>query len=336
MPGGCAAGSAQELWLKADLAANASKNVIAVWHKPRFSSGVTNYTTLQAFYNDIYDAGVDILLDGHDHIYERLAPMDPTGAADPTYGIRQFTVGTGGAALQSYSPVLPTSQTGSGSTYGVLKLTLHTTGYDWVFLPMAGQTFTDSGSGSVHAAPPTSNNPPVAVADASSTPQDTALNVSAPGVLGNDTDADSDPLTAVLNVNVTHGTLTLNANGGFTYTPNGGYNGPDSFTYHANDGTANSNIVTVSLTVTAQHLLRRQDERQLLRRRGRDARRAVLHDRQGGQRRHGRPDRPGPGRHLRRDRQRPNSGTAGNPITFSAAPGVTVTGTAPRTATPSG
>ena len=73
----------------------------------------------------------------------------------------------------------------------------------------------------------------------------------APGVLANDTDANGDPLTAVLNTNVTHGSLALNANGGFTYTPTAGYSGPDSFTYHANDGTANSNIVTVSLTVTA-------------------------------------------------------------------------------------
>ncbi len=76
VPGGCAAGSAQELWLEADLAANSTKNVIALWHKPRFSSGVTNYTALQALYDDLYAVGVDILLHGHDHIYERLAPMD--------------------------------------------------------------------------------------------------------------------------------------------------------------------------------------------------------------------------------------------------------------------
>ncbi len=95
------------------------------------------------------------------------------------------------------------------------------------------------------------NTAPVAVADSYSTPQNTALVQAAPGVLSNDTDADSNPLTAVLDTNVTHGALTLNANGGFTYTPTTGYSGPDSFTYHANDGTANSNIVTVSLTVNA-------------------------------------------------------------------------------------
>ena len=95
------------------------------------------------------------------------------------------------------------------------------------------------------------NQAPVAVADAFSTPQDTAKVVAAPGVLGNDTDANSDPLTAVLVANVGHGTLALDANGGFTYTPTAGYIGPDSFTYKANDGTADSNTVTVSLTVTA-------------------------------------------------------------------------------------
>ena len=105
--GGCTAGSAQELWLKADLAANSTKNVIAVWHKPRFSSGVTNLQDLQPFWDDLYAAGVDVLLQGHDHIYERMEPIK-SGAtlgsqpvADAAYGIRQFTVGTGGASLQS-------------------------------------------------------------------------------------------------------------------------------------------------------------------------------------------------------------------------------------------
>ena len=95
------------------------------------------------------------------------------------------------------------------------------------------------------------NTAPVAVADSYSTPQNVTLTVVAPGVLGNDSDADADPLTAILNVGVAHGTLTLNANGSFGYVPTSGYNGPDSFTYHANDGTVDSNIVTVTLTVNA-------------------------------------------------------------------------------------
>ncbi len=254
---GCTAGSLQDLWLEADLAANSTENVIAVWHRPRYSSGVTNYQTMQPLWDDLYAAGVDIALVGHDHHYERFAPIKSgaTPASQPvvdlTYGLREFVVGTGGAAASGYSTILTASEARStASTYGVLKLTLHASTYDWKFLPIAAGTYTDSGTGSVHAAPPASNNAPVAVADSYSTPQNTGLTVTAPGVLTNDTDADSNPLTAILDANVTHGTLALNANGGFTYTPTAGYTGPDSFTYHANDGTANSNIVTVSLTVT--------------------------------------------------------------------------------------
>jgi VCBS repeat-containing protein len=94
------------------------------------------------------------------------------------------------------------------------------------------------------------NDAPVAVADARTTPEDTALVVSAPGVLSNDTDPEGDPLTANLVANVSHGTLSLASNGSFTYTPAADYNGPDSFTYRARDGAAYSNTVAVSITVT--------------------------------------------------------------------------------------
>ena len=152
--GGCVATSPQVDWLRADLAANASRNVIVVFHKPRFSSAVTNLAAMQPFWDVSYQYGVDIILVGHDHVYERFAPMAPNGTADPTFGVRQFTVGTGGAAAQSFGTALPTSQVRSPSqTYGVMKLTLHATTYDWLFLPIAGTTFTDSGTGSVHAAP---------------------------------------------------------------------------------------------------------------------------------------------------------------------------------------
>ena len=169
VPGGCAAGSAQELWLKADLAANSTKNVIAVWHKPRYSSGATNNQALQPFWSDLYAAGADIVLDGHDHVYERFSPMksgvalaDPP-VADPTYGIQQFTVGTGGEGHHSFATILSTSIVRNNTSFGIFKLTLHATTYDWVFLPIAGSTFTDAGSGSVHAAPPAGNTAPVAV-----------------------------------------------------------------------------------------------------------------------------------------------------------------------------
>ena len=104
---------------------------------------------------------------------------------------------------------------------------------------------------SVNLSVEAANTAPVAIDDGYSTPQDTVLNVAASGVLGNDTDADGDPLTAVLDTDVTGGTLTLNADGSFAYTPDTGSTGFDSFTYHANDGTADSNIVTVDLTIEA-------------------------------------------------------------------------------------
>ncbi|HYM53160.1 MAG TPA: LamG-like jellyroll fold domain-containing protein, partial [Candidatus Dormibacteraeota bacterium] len=177
VPGGCAAGSPQEVWLRADLAANADQNVIAVWHKPRYSTGTTNYQAMAPLWDAIYDGGVDILLDGHDHIYERTAPMragatlaDPP-VADPTHGIRQFTVGTGGEAHHGLTTnVLPTSQASDGDTFGVLKLTLHATTYDWVFLPIVGSTFTDFGSGSVHDAPDTTPPPPPTIDTAPESP----------------------------------------------------------------------------------------------------------------------------------------------------------------------
>ena len=256
VPGGCGVGSAQELWLKADLAANSTKNVIAIWHKPRFSSGATNLTELQPLIDDLYAAGVDIGLVGHDHIYERFQPLDPTGAFDPVYGIKHFTVGTGGEAHHTAGAPKPTSEALNATTFGIFKLTLHATSYDWEFLPVAGETFTDSGSASVHDAP---NGSPVAVDDGYTTPQDTALVVAAPGVLAND--IDTDPLTAAIVTGPTHGVVALATNGGFTYTPAAGYSGSDSFTYEANDGTVDSDPATVTLTVGAGRGDRRRPRR---------------------------------------------------------------------------
>ncbi len=102
--GGCAAGSDQHDWLLADLAANASKNVIAVWHKPRFSSGSTNLVEMSDIVSSLYAAGVDLALVGHDHIYEVFQPLDPAGNHDPAFGIRHMTFGNGrGGAPRSRS-----------------------------------------------------------------------------------------------------------------------------------------------------------------------------------------------------------------------------------------
>src|SRR6185436_14027970 len=94
------------------------------------------------------------------------------------------------------------------------------------------------------------NDAPIANNDTYTTPEDTALNVPVSGVLTNDSDVDGDLLTAFLVAGTAHGTLTLNADGSFIYTPTNSYNGPDSFTYRANDGTADSGIATVSITIT--------------------------------------------------------------------------------------
>ena len=145
--GGCAAGSAQERWLRADLAAHPRDCTLAYWHHPLFSSGQHgNQTAVRPFWQALYEAGADVVLGGHDHSYERFDPQNPSGAADAR-GIREFVVGTGGASHYGFSTIRPNSVVRNSDTFGVLKLTLHATGYDWEFVPAAGQTFTDRGSG---------------------------------------------------------------------------------------------------------------------------------------------------------------------------------------------
>ena len=148
----CAAGSAQDTWLRADLAAHSNVCTLAYWHHPRFNSGAEhgNNTAVANFWNALYQYGADVILNGHEHIYERFAPQTPAAVADPAKGIREFVVGTGGASHYGFGTIQPNSQVRNGTAYGVLKLTLHATSYDWQFVPVAGATFTDSGTGSCH------------------------------------------------------------------------------------------------------------------------------------------------------------------------------------------
>jgi len=144
--GGCGLNSAQGQWLQADLAANPSMCTLAIHHRPMFSSN-GGHASMRGFWNLLYAAGADIVLSGDRHNYERFAQQNPGGVADPGRGIRQFVVGTGGAGLTSSpSSSAPNSQVRNNTTYGVLKLTLHPTSYDWQFIPIANQTFTDSGT----------------------------------------------------------------------------------------------------------------------------------------------------------------------------------------------
>jgi uncharacterized protein YjdB len=145
------AGSAQEVWLKADLAASSSQCTIAYWHRPRYNSGDIHgdQSDTQPLWKDLSDAGAEIVICGHEHVYERYEPMDVNGNASAT-GIREFVVGTGGANLYTITTPSPHLQAWDTSTYGVLKLTLGAGTYSWEFVPVAGQTYTDSGSGVCH------------------------------------------------------------------------------------------------------------------------------------------------------------------------------------------
>jgi hypothetical protein len=145
------AGSAQIAWLKADLAAATKTCTLALWHHPRFSSGYHgNDTSMQPFWDELYAEGAELVLVGHDHNYERFAPQTPAGVADAVNGIRQFVVGTGGRALRGPGTARANSELFRSDTHGVLKLTLGTSSYAWEFLPIAGRTFTDNGTGNCH------------------------------------------------------------------------------------------------------------------------------------------------------------------------------------------
>jgi hypothetical protein len=158
LKGGCAAGSAQETWLKADLAAAPTNNIILAWHKPRFSTSLEhgNSSHMQALWRVAYDAGADLVLSGHSHNYERFTPMNASGVADAAWGVRTIVVGTGGASAHGFSTPPATSQVRSSGTAGVLTLTLRPASYDWRFVPVAGKTFTDAGTQVVHGKPPAS------------------------------------------------------------------------------------------------------------------------------------------------------------------------------------
>ena len=150
--GGCQAESAEEKWLRADLQAHPAACTLAYWHKPLFSSGAKHGDDpeVKAFWQDLYAAHTTLVLNGHDHDYERFAPQNPEGKSEPTKGIREFVVGTGGKSHRPFGKPEATSEVRNADTFGVLKLTLRPRGYDWEFIPEAGKSFSDSGTGSCH------------------------------------------------------------------------------------------------------------------------------------------------------------------------------------------
>jgi hypothetical protein len=146
----------QEQWFENDLNTHPSDCTLVTWHAARWSSGSIHgdYFPTQQFWLTAYDHGVDLVMSGNDHLYERFARMDAAGNADPQYGVRPFVVGTGGYSHYDFGTIQPNSQVRNSDTYGVLKLTLRQSDFDWQFLPEAGHTFTDSGTDQCHPAPP--------------------------------------------------------------------------------------------------------------------------------------------------------------------------------------
>jgi hypothetical protein len=152
----CQAGSPQERWLRADLAAHPATCTLAYWHHPLFNTSGGGSTAVRPFWDALYSAGADVVLNGHENSYHRFAPQDPAGHSDSTSGIREFIVGTGGV---------------NTSEAGVLKLTLHASSYDWEYIPVPGQKLTDSGSASCSPLPTLPSSPtPTATSTPTSSP----------------------------------------------------------------------------------------------------------------------------------------------------------------------
>ena len=148
-------GSSQLQWLKEDLAANKVDCILAYWHIPLFSSGPHGGDAkVKEMWKLLYAAGVDVVVNGHDHDYERFAPVDPDGKADAARGIRQFVVGTGGGGVYKFKKPARHSEVRDNTTYGVLKLTLGPGRYGWEFVPTQAQGFTDTGTGVCSPAAP--------------------------------------------------------------------------------------------------------------------------------------------------------------------------------------
>jgi acid phosphatase type 7 len=142
--------SEQVTWLRNDLAANRAKCVLAYWHKPRFTAGVYgDMSDFRPFWDVLYAADADVVVNGHDHNYQRYAPMTPNGGRDLARGIREFVVGTGG---RSHYPLRTDArrEAADATSFGVLKFTLRADSYEWAFVPEAGKTYTDSGTGTCH------------------------------------------------------------------------------------------------------------------------------------------------------------------------------------------
>ncbi|MDQ3870276.1 MAG: DNRLRE domain-containing protein, partial [Chloroflexota bacterium] len=166
--GGCSATSPQGKWLRTDLASHSNVCTLAFWHVPLFSSGGRDDAAYKTFWDALYQYGADVVLNGHDHTYERFAPQTPEGVRNDALGIREFVVGSGGSNHTSFVSTVANSEVRNSDTYGILKLTLRPQGYDWQFVPEVGKTFTDAGTDNCHGTT-ADTTPPSAPTNVSST-----------------------------------------------------------------------------------------------------------------------------------------------------------------------
>ncbi|MDX6639706.1 MAG: hypothetical protein QOF12_717 [Solirubrobacteraceae bacterium] len=150
LPGGCAAGSPEDQWLAADLQAHPAPCTLAYFHHPLFTAQGGGVATVRPLWETLYAGGADVILDGHHHYYDRFAPQDPAGNLDPAHGIREFIVGTGGDSIAHITTAAPHSEAHNATTFGVLRLRLRPTGYDWRFESASADPFTDAGSAACH------------------------------------------------------------------------------------------------------------------------------------------------------------------------------------------
>ncbi|HEX7248605.1 MAG TPA: IPT/TIG domain-containing protein [Actinomycetota bacterium] len=233
----CIAGGEQEQWLAADLAANPNDCTLAYFHHAVFSAGGTGPQTnekLLPFWNDLYAAGADLVLTGHDHNYQRLPQLDASGNPDPTNGVREIIVGTGGIALGSPNFPYPGTEFFNTTNFGVLELTLGSGSYSWRFLGEDGVAI-DAGSDTCVTAPPPT--PTVTGFDPTSGPEGTAVTVSGTGFTG----------ASSVTFNGTSAAFTVtNDTTIATSVPTGASTGPIAVTTPGGTGTSATNF-----TVTA-------------------------------------------------------------------------------------
>ncbi len=145
------AGSKQEQWLRGDLKSHPARCTLAFWHHPVFVSGIEgDNPKMLDIYEALYEAGADVIVNGHVHVYERFAPQDARGRADRARGIQEIVVGTGGARPARFGAIQANSEARAAGVFGVLKLALRAEDYAWEFIPIEGQTFHDAGEGRCH------------------------------------------------------------------------------------------------------------------------------------------------------------------------------------------